>query len=405
MDITTIAENSNWQIKKISDVTFYQEGPGVRKYQYRTSGVKLLNVANLQNGKMDLTKSERFITEKEAYNKYSHFLVDEGDLIIACSGIKVEYFEKKMGFAKSEHLPLCMNTSTMRFKVLDEDELDIKYLAYYLKTNYFKKQIQRLITGSAQLNFGPSHIRQVDIILPPIQTQNKIVEVLDKAQGLIDLRKKLIELLDQLIQSVFYDMFGDPVMNPKGWKVKTIIDECDCIVPARDKPKSFTGTIPWITINDLNQDGYTTVSKSGWGLTDTEISEVKRKKIPSNSVLMSCVGDLGITSINSVPVVINQQLHSFQCGKNINPFYLRFMIPLNKQYLIKMATSTTVPYLNKSKCNSIPLMLPPIELQNDFDQRVQKIEEQKQLMQQSLTEMENNFNSLMQRAFKGELFI
>ncbi|MCG4586393.1 restriction endonuclease subunit S, partial [Anaerosalibacter bizertensis] len=186
MKLEEIVRKSNWDLKKISDVTFYQEGPGVRKKQYTEEGVKLLNVGNIQKGKIDLSLTDRYISEEEAYGKYEHFLADEGDLIIACSGIQVSYFHEKIAFLKKEHLPLCMNTSTMRFKSLDEGILDINYFSYFLKTNYFKKQLQKLITGSAQLNFGPSHIEQIDIMLPPIKIQKKIVEVLDEAQKLID---------------------------------------------------------------------------------------------------------------------------------------------------------------------------------------------------------------------------
>ena len=78
----------------ISEMLWFQEGPGVRNTQYTTSGVKLLNVANLINGELDITNTERYISEDEAYGRYKHFLVDEGDFIIASSGIKVEYFDK-----------------------------------------------------------------------------------------------------------------------------------------------------------------------------------------------------------------------------------------------------------------------------------------------------------------------
>ncbi|MGN1185409.1 MAG: restriction endonuclease subunit S, partial [Methanobrevibacter wolinii] len=105
-----------YDYKPLNEITFYQEGPGVRNYQYTNKGVKLLNVANLKDGNLYLDNTDRYISEEEAYGKYKHFLVDEGDLIIASSGIKVEYFDKKIGFAKKEHLPLCMNTSTIRFK-------------------------------------------------------------------------------------------------------------------------------------------------------------------------------------------------------------------------------------------------------------------------------------------------
>ena len=215
--IENIDKMNGWKIEELPNLVFFQEGPGVRNNQYTDSGVKLLNVANLKDGNVYLDNTDRYISEEEAYGKYSHFLVDEGDLIIASSGIKVEYFDKKMGFAKKEHLPLCMNTSTIRFKTLDDNILNIEYFAYFLKTNYFKKQISRLITGSAQLNFGPSHLKQIKVILPPRDVQKKIVEVLDKAQELIDKRKEQIEALDELVKSRFIDMFGDPVINTKNW--------------------------------------------------------------------------------------------------------------------------------------------------------------------------------------------
>ena len=104
----------NMQVK-ISDYLWFQEGPGVRNTQYTETGVKLLNVANLVDGKVDITNTSRYISEEEAYGKYKHFLVDDGDFIIASSGIKVEYFDKKMGFVTLDQLPLCMNTSTIRF--------------------------------------------------------------------------------------------------------------------------------------------------------------------------------------------------------------------------------------------------------------------------------------------------
>ena len=113
--INNISKLKDWQIKKLPEVVFFQEGPGVRNNQYTQTGVKLLNVANLVEGQVVLENTNRYISEEEAYGKYNHFLVDEGDLIIASSGIKVEYFDKKMGFVKKEHLPLCMNTSTIKF--------------------------------------------------------------------------------------------------------------------------------------------------------------------------------------------------------------------------------------------------------------------------------------------------
>ena len=193
---------------KLNEVTWFQEGPGVRNTQYTESGVKLLNVANLVNGKVVLSNTSRFISEDEAFGKYKHFLCDDGDLIIASSGIKVEYLDKKMGFVTKDTLPLCMNTSTIRFKVKDKNQLDIKYLMYFFKSNIFKDQIQKLITGSAQLNYGPSHLNKVFIKMNTMNKQKEIVNKLDKITKMIENQEKMIKKYDDLIKSQFIEMFG-----------------------------------------------------------------------------------------------------------------------------------------------------------------------------------------------------
>ena len=206
-----------WNVKLSSEVLFFQEGPGVRKWQFKKEGVKLLNGGNINNNTINLSSTKNYLSEDEVYSKYKHFLIDEGDLLIACSGITVNTFYKKIAFVRSKDLPLCLNTSTMRFKSLADIEL--RYFYYYLQTNYFTKQIQRLITGSAQLNFGPSHMRKIEVLLPPLDQQKKIAAILDAADGYRQKTKALIEKHDTLTQSLFIDMFGDPVRNPKGWEV------------------------------------------------------------------------------------------------------------------------------------------------------------------------------------------
>ena len=124
----------NWGKELFPKIVWFQEGPGVRNTQYRDTGVKLLNVANLVDSHVDLSTSNRYISEEEAYGKYKHFLVDDGDFIIASSGIQASYFHKKMGFINKTHLPLCMNTSTIRFKVLDDSKLNIYFFVTIQRT-------------------------------------------------------------------------------------------------------------------------------------------------------------------------------------------------------------------------------------------------------------------------------
>ena len=114
---------------------------------------------------------------------------------------------------------------------------------------------------------------------------------------------------------------------------------------------------------------------------------------------MSCVGNLGICSIAGKSLIINQQLHSFQCGEKVNNYYLMFYLGCRTDYMNKHASSTTVLYMNKSICNSIPLMLPPIDLQNQFATFVQQVDKLKFEVQKSLDETQILFESLMQKYF------
>ena len=109
-----------WEEKSLADAYWFQEGPGVRKWQFRNQGIKLLNVANItKEGLIDLSKSDRYLSPEEIEHKYKHFLADEGDLVIASSGVPFDedgLLRTRGAFIRSEHLPLCLNTSTIRFK-------------------------------------------------------------------------------------------------------------------------------------------------------------------------------------------------------------------------------------------------------------------------------------------------
>lgn len=406
MDLKAIAKQNNWKIKKLDKVTFFQEGPGVRNHQYTTNGVKLLNVANLFEGQLDLSRSDRFISEEEANGKYSHFLVDEGDLIIACSGIQVDYFHKKMGFAKKEHLPLCMNTSTMRFKTLDANILDLQYLAYFLKTNFFKNQIQRLITGSAQLNFGPSHIGKIDILIPLLETQKKIVEVLDKAQGLIDIRKEQIRLMDKLIQSVFIEMFGDPLSNPNGWKTTTLdnvskLERGRFSPRPRNDPQYFGGKYPYIQTGDISKsdnrlNSYTqTLNEKGGAVS---------KEFVAGTIVIAIVGaTIGATALLYIDVYAPDSIIGISVDDTVcNNIFLEMQLRCMRQWLLDIAPEGARANINLRILSQLRVIVPPIDKQREFAEIVHVIEEQKKELVQRLEDLIVLKNSLEKTLFPKE---
>jgi type I restriction enzyme S subunit len=188
---------NDWNVCLLSEFYWYQEGPGVRKHQFTTSGVKLFNGTNIQNSRINLFNTETHVSSEEAEGAYSHFLADAGDLVIACSGISVDKFDEKIAFIKKEHLPLCMNTSTMRFKVKEDADACLTFLQYFMMSPFFKNQIRRQITGSAQLNFGPSHVGKCFIAMPSLAEQKKISALLSLADNEIDLLEQQLADLKQ----------------------------------------------------------------------------------------------------------------------------------------------------------------------------------------------------------------
>ena len=130
-----------WEVKPFKDLCWFQEGPGLRNWQFTKKGIKVINVTNLENGILNLERTDRHISLDEFHNMYEHFEIDENDIVVASSGNSYG----KVALVRKQDLPLVMNTSVIRFK--PTKDLDYNYLWTFLKSNEFKNQIDLLITG------------------------------------------------------------------------------------------------------------------------------------------------------------------------------------------------------------------------------------------------------------------
>ncbi|MEZ7216839.1 restriction endonuclease subunit S [Klebsiella spallanzanii] len=161
---------------------------------------------------------------------------------------------------------------------------------------------------------------------------------------------------------------------PTYWSHTQLGEICFSIVPNRDKPKKFSGNIPWVTLPDFPDTSlYLNTDVINLGLSPDEIEEFKSKVAPKNSILMSCIGRFGLTAINKHEVVTNQQIHIFVPIGNTSPEFLSYVIRSQKNILEKNSTSTTIAYLNKSNCESIEFGFPPIEEQQRIVQTVNEL--------------------------------
>ena len=194
-----------WEVQRLADVFWLQEGPGVRNWQFKESGIKLLNVSNiLKSGELDLSKTDRHLSTDEVQEKYSHFLVDAGDLVIASSGISIDeddLLRTRSAFVRDEHLPLCMNTSTVRFKATDGVS-DLRFLQQWLQSHEFRRQITREVTGSAQKNFGPTHLKRLRITLPPLDLLRRFGAIVESVEQQKARQRAHLAELDTLFASL-----------------------------------------------------------------------------------------------------------------------------------------------------------------------------------------------------------
>lgn len=363
------------KLVKFPEVLFFQEGPGVRNTQYTSEGVKLLNVANLVNGQVDLSTSDRFISIHEAYGKYKHFLCDEGDFIIASSGIKVEYVDKKMGFVDGSMLPLCMNTSTIRFKVLNNKELNIRYFMYYLKSKHFKAQLGKQITGSAQLNYGPSHLKDMTLPMTDIGIQNNIVNILDKIQNIINTYETKLEKLDKLVRARFVEMFGDPVRNSKNWNTEKL-----CSIAPINKYNGDIDTVNgkvWLLNLDMIESCTGNIVDFLYEFENRITSSTI--KFDENCVLYSKLRPyLNKVVIPERKGYATSELVSMSTEK-INKYFLANLLRQDSFVNFSNATAygAKMPRASMDLIKNFDVINPPTELQNQFGKLVIEVEKSK----------------------------
>ena len=357
-------------------------------------GIPLVTSKNLKSGKIDFSTCTNISAEDhEQISKRS--AVDDGDILYAMIGTigNPVIVQGDRDFS-------IKNVALFKFS---KSQVFNRYFYHLLGSSLVTQQFEKNARGGTQKFVSLGNIRALQIPLPPLEEQKRIAAILDKADVIRQKRKQAIDLADEFLRSVFLDMFGDPVTNPKGWEVKPVGELVECIVPGRDKPKSFTGEMPWITTNDLQHLGTTTNSDKGLGLSDEEISSVKARIIPKGSVLMTCVGDLGIISIAGNNLVMNQQLHAFLNSEYFEQEFLMFALSFQKQYMLKMASSTTVPYMNKTICNSVPVIVPTLPLQQQFKKIYLNTVSTIEKYQSASCEKLSLCSSLSQKAFSGQL--
>lgn len=286
---------------------------------------------------------------------------------------------------------------TKVFKNRNQELVKTKYLYYFLKTVTLPD-----MGYSRHFKF----LKEVLIPVPKLDIQNKIVELLDLIVELTDKRQQQIEALSELKQSVFLDMFGDPITNHKGWNVKALGDLGKWRsggTPRRKNIEYYTGTIPWLSSGELN-DMYVYDSKEH--ITEQAIEESSAKLIEENSILLGMYDTAGLkSSINKMVCSCNQAIAFSKLNEEIaSTEFIYQTIQIMREYLLNQQRGVRQKNFNLTMIKNIKVILPPVELQRKFTSRVKKITRTNEQLSKTLYQYERLYNTILHKAFNGELF-
>lgn len=372
---------------KVGDITKITSGYAFKSALFNDTGEGMPLIRIRDVGKQE---SNTFYT-----GEYSEdYVVEKGDLLISMDGeFKIA---KWLGEKALLNQRVC--------KIESSSELvDEQYLLYVLPIKL--KKIEDTTSFVTVKHLSVKTIKDIELLLPSINEQRKIVKVLDKAQSLIDKRKEAITKLDELVQAVFWDMFGDGNPDSKLWinqpfsyfakidtrMIKDFKDYTDFPHVGIENIQKKTGRIiHYKTVGEEN------LTSGKYYFSDKHIIYSKIRPYLNKVALPNFEG---LCSADSYPLLVNEE----HTNRSYFGYVLRSNIFLT--HVEGLSTRTNIPKVNKSQLESFNCPAPPIQLQDSFEEVVLMVDKQRLKMEQYLVKLELNFNALLQQAFKGELSI
>lgn len=379
-----------WEYKKLGEICFIERGGSPRPIQQyitnRADGLNWIKIGDAVEGSKYINSTkEKIIPEGLKKTRFVH----KGDFILSNS----------MSFGKPYILGIdgCIHDGWLVIR--DNNKIfDKTFLYYLLSSPNMYQEFKRLAVGGVVNNLNSNLVRNVVVPIPPLAEQERIVAELDLLSSIIDKKKAQLKEYDQLAQSIFYTMFGDPITNEKGWKVKKL-GEVGTIVggstPSTNDDSNWDGTINWVTPAELGEQLY-------YGETIRKLTEMGARGLtmmPAGTVLLSSRAPIGKLAITTTPMCCNQGFKNIICDKIINNVFLYYYLKNTMDLVKALGRGATFKEVSKSAISSFKVPLPPLPLQQEFASKVEAIERQKSLIQQSIVETQTLFDSRMEHWF------
>ena len=372
-------------LKEIANV---KNGYAFDSSKYSDKGIPIIRIADIKDN-IDLSKC---VCIDEEINK--EFLIKKGSLLIALSGATTG---KMSVFSDNKIAYLNQRICSIYTK---NEYISQEFLIYFLKS--IQKKIIVNSYGGAQPNISSKWIENIKIKVPNIEIQKKISKKLELLANSINSRKSQLVFLKELTKSLFTRMFGDIKSNDKNWKIYKFSEKLKISsggTPSKaNKIYWKNGTISWIGSNMCNDEIIT--KNDGKFITEEGLKNSSAKIYKMNTVIVALVGaTIGKTGLLKFETSTNQNIAALEIkNMDYSPEFLFFLLQ-NLYYKFTELGGDTFKMANLSFIKNLPLISPPIELQNKFAERIEKIEKLKFEIEKSIEESQKLYNSLISKYF------
>lgn len=377
-----------WEIKKLGEVCrLMVDGDWIESKDQSDNGIRLLQTGNVGIGCFkDKSEHYKFISE-ETFDRLNCTEIFEGDILI--SRLPEPIGRACIVPALDCRMITAVDCSIIRLK----DIVLPKYVVYYTRSNKYGSSIEQYVTGAVRKRISRSNLAKIPIPVPERAEQERIVGELDCLSGIIAAKRAQLRELDTLAQSIFYTMFGDPITNDKGWQTKKLGDVATYINGYAFKPEHWTDEgMPIIRIQNLNNQD------AGYNYCNMDIP--KKFIVEYGDILISWSASLGVYEWVGKRSYLNQHIFKVVFDKyNINKYFFRYIVSGNLNEMLKNAHGATMKHIVKKDFDNTKIITPPIDLQQQFAEKIENIERQKELITKSIKETEDLFNSRMSYYF------
>ena len=385
------------EIIKIGEACDILNGFAFKSKNYVDSGIRIIRIANVQKGYIEDNTPAFYPLSTNGLDKY---MLKSGDLLISLTGNV-----GRVALLDKEFLPAALNQRVACLR-LKSNFIDKKYLFHILNSDFFEQKCIRSSKGVAQKNMSTEWLKEYEIPLYSAKEQQKIAATLDKLQSIITHRHTQLEKLDLLVKARFVEMFGDPVLNEKGWKCKRLLDMGSC-----KNGMNFHYNDSGIEINCLGVGDFKDFST----INDTSLLPVvSLNEMPSEEYLLKN-DDIVFVRSNGNKALVGRSVAVYpnDTPTTFSGFCIRYRLQdtsVSVPYLLRVLKSddmrlkmagrgANIQNLNQQILGTLIIPVPPIELQNQFADFVKQVDKSRVAVQKALDETQLLFDSLMQEYF------